>query len=277
MARDPVRTQAIALGGIVLLLAVLGVVAQRSCSAPASPAAAAPSVARADASADPTGAVDAWAPAADVAAGGPALGAAERALPGTWVDVAAPAGTSEAPLVIGLHGRGDTAEHFSALASRLGGGFSWRFLQAPLPFAEGRAWYRGDQADGGRADLEADLVVVDAHVRAAHAPVALLGFSQGCFVAGHYVARHPEAVRAVLCIGGGLLYAPEAVASSRKAPLLYVHATDDPMVPLEAARSAVKQLQALGHTVELVEHGEGHSVPESEIERMRAWLERKLK
>lgn len=277
MARDPVRTRAMALGGTLVLLSLLGFALLRSCSAPTSPAASAPSAARADASPDRTAAADASGTAADGAAGGPALGAAERALPGTWVDVAAPAGTGDAPLVIGLHGRGDTAEHFSALASRLGGGFSWRFLQAPFPFADGRAWYRGDQADGGRADLEGDLAVVDAHVRAARAPVALMGFSQGCFVAGHYAARHPEAVRAVLCMGGGLLYPPEAVASARKAPLLYVHATDDPVVPLEAARSAVKQLQALGHAVELVEHGEGHSVPESEIERMRAWLERKLK
>ncbi len=275
MAMEPVRTRALAAVGALIGVVALAYLALNAGSR--TPPAPAPRAAPLAADAGSEAKADTDAAANADAAGGPAIKPAERSLPGTWVDVAAPAGTASAPVILGLHGRGDTAEHFSALASRLGGGFSWRFLQAPLPFADGRAWYRSDQPDGGRADLEAALAYIDAHVRAAAQPVALFGFSQGCFVAGHYAARHPEAVRAVVCIGGGLIYPPEPVAAQHRPPMLYLHATDDAVVPLEAARGAVKQLQSLGYSVELVEHGEGHSVPESEIERIRSWLERKLK
>jgi len=287
MAMDPIRIRSLVAAGVLLGVAALSYSALRSGSPPAS----APSPRIAPAAADAAGLAK---PAADVAvatgdaASGPAIQPAERSLPGTWVDVAAPPGPAApggVPVVIALHGRGDTAEHFSALAARMGGRFSWRFLQAPLPFADGRAWYRAMQADGGRADMEAALAYVDAHVGAAGEPVALLGFSQGCYVAAHYAASHPDsAVRAVLCIGGSLLATPlfkpvakgPAQAAPRQAALLFVHATDDAVVPLEAAKAAVKKFLDNGRSAELLEHSEGHTVPESEIERMRAWLERNL-
>lgn len=211
---------------------------------------------------------------------GAALHVDERALPGTWVDVAAD--QPDAPLVLALHGRGDTAEHFAAIAGRFGHHLAFRVLQAPWPFREGRAWFRSDPAQK-RADIEADYALLAAHARhAAPRPVALLGFSQGCMLAAHFAAVRPELVRAVLCIGGELQFpladprpATAQGAVSRPA-FLFVHATDDPMVPIAGAKAAAQALENRGFSTEFIEHQDGHSIPEGETERMRAWLERRL-
>ncbi len=226
-----------------------------------------PTDADTDASAPPTGR---GAPPSSAAAAG------DLALPGTWVDVAAiPPGNGSTPLVIALHGRGDSAEHFSAIAARLAPGFDWRFLDAPLPFTEGRQWYRADQPDSGRADLEASLRLLDAHVRSARRTVVLVGFSQGCSVAAHYAVEHATAIRAVLCIGGALVYAHEAPREGRAPEMLFVHGTDDPIVPIDAARRTVQLLRSRGYRAAIVEHAEGHAIPEAQIDRLRRWVERK--
>lgn len=231
-------------------------------------------------------AVALWPTDADTDASAPTTGAASRAatapagrdltLPGTWVDVAAtPPSNGSVPLIIALHGRGDSAEHFSAIAARLAPGFDWRFLDAPLPFTEGHQWFRADQPDGGRADLEASLRLLDAHVQAAGRTVALVGFSQGCSVAAHYAIEHATAIRAVLCIGGALVYAHEAPREGRAPEMLFVHGTDDPIVPIDAARRTVQLLRSRGYRAAIVEHNEGHAIPETQIARLGRWLERK--
>ncbi|MSP92393.1 MAG: alpha/beta fold hydrolase [Myxococcales bacterium] len=208
----------------------------------------------------------------------PRLQDAERQLPGSWVDVGGATADPSAPLVIGLHGRGDTAEHFTGLAGRLGPRLAWRMLQGPLRFGDGFQWFRMDAADGGSAELERALQYLDAHVRAAGPrQIALVGFSQGCFLAAAYLVQRPERVRVVLCIGGGLPTLPEAPATTARPAILFVHGGEDAVIPVQAARDAMRRLEALGFSPEFIEHAEGHVVPEAELERMRGWLERKLR
>lgn len=222
----------------------------------------------------------AGAPAAPLPVAGAALPPADNALPGTWVDVAARVAQggaipASAPLIVGLHGRGDTAEHFSAVAGRLGDAFAWRILQAPLPFAEGRQWFR-DEAD--RAGLDAAIDLVHAHVRAQGSrKVALFGFSQGCMLALHYAIRYPQGLRVVVCAGGGLVHPVTESGTGIRPTILFLHGSDDLVVPLASARSAMQIVENMGFYTEIIEHGEGHTIPESETDRLKAWLTRKLR
>lgn len=205
------------------------------------------------------------------------LATADKRLPGTWVDQAPPDAAASGPLVIGLHGRGDTPEHFSGLAGRIGPRFAWRFLQAPLPWRENTQWFRMDASDGGRADLDQAMALVDVHVRSGGArKVALVGFSQGCFVAAHYAAFHPERIAAVVCAGGGLAYSPPELAPGPRPAVLFFHGSEDAVVPISRARDAKQQLENRGLACELIVHAEGHSLPEAELPRLRQWLERQL-
>ncbi len=206
------------------------------------------------------------------------LAPAEQKLPGAWVDQAPPKADPNRPLVLGLHGRGDSAGNFAAIAGRLGPDLTWRFLEAPLPWRENTQWFRMDAPDGGRSDLEQAAQLVEAHVRSAkNRKVALVGFSQGCFLAAHYAATRPDSVAAVLCIGGGLVYPPEVPASRHKPAILFVHGLEDRVIPTARGRDARQVLENRGLPSEWLEHAEGHVVPESEVGRMRAWLESHLR
>lgn len=205
------------------------------------------------------------------------LASADQRLPGTWVDQTPPDALPNGPLVIGLHGRGDSPERFSAIAARLGPRFAWRFLKAPLAWRENTQWFRNDASDGGRQDVLDTLALIDAHVRQARGrKVAIVGFSQGCMVAAHYAAAHPSSIAAVICAGGALVFPPSEVPAGAKPAMVFVHGTEDPIVPLSRAREARQQLENRGLPSEFVEHAEGHSLPEAEMPRLREWLERQL-
>lgn len=202
----------------------------------------------------------------------------ELKLPGSWVDQVPPGAAANGPLIIGLHGRGDTASNFSGVGAKLGPQWAWRFLEAPLPWRENTQWFRMDAPDGGRAELQSAAALVDAHVKSARGrKVALVGFSQGCFLAAHYAATHPESIQAALCIGGGLAVPPEVPPAAHKPAILFVHGTADTVIPPSRAREAKQTLENRGLPCELWEHNEGHTIPESEIARMRAWLESKVR
>ena len=276
MPHPPARLVAAAVSAVVVVAAGGGFVWWRSGSEPAEslPAPAAERL---------PGRPRATEPAAPSLPGpGPAqvprLQNAERQLPGSWVDVGAATADARAPLVIGLHGRGDSAEHFAALAGRLGPRLAWRMLQGPLPYSDGYQWFKMDADDGGAAEVARALAYIDAHVRAAGPRrIALVGFSQGGFAAAAYIVQHPERVRAVLCIGGGLPALPEPPAATARPAILFVHGGEDAVVPVQAARDAMRRMEALGFSPEFIEHADGHTVPDAEVDRMRGWLERKLR
>lgn len=212
-------------------------------------------------------------PLADAAPSAPI----EQSLPGSWVDQAPPGADPKGPLILGLHGRGDTPEHFSGVAGRLGPRWTWRFLKAPLPWKENTQWFQREGKDLGRSDIAADLRMIEAHIRSAQGrKVALVGFSQGCFVAAHFVAEHPEQVAAVVCLSGALAHPLELPPVTAKPPVLLVHGTDDQIVPIAMARDAAAQLEKLGLPCEFQQHAEGHTIPDAEAARVREWLERKL-
>ncbi len=209
-----------------------------------------------------------------------------------------PGATANAPVIIGLHGRGDTPEGFSHLADRLGPQFHWLVPRGPLDFVQGPAgavhcvpadphhprqmpgpacWFDRQTPDGGQAALQEALELVDAQVRVAgKKPVALLGFSQGCMLAAHYVAAHPDRVRAVLCIGGMLLAPVHVPAGKHAVQVRFVHGKSDPMVPFASAQEAVATLQKAGLRVTLTTHDGGHVIPAALTPELNAWLAAQL-
>ncbi len=191
-----------------------------------------------------------------------------------------PAADANAPIVIGLHGRGDTPENFRSVAERLGPQLHWQFPRGPLqwkPDAPGAQWFDRQSPDGGKAALQAALALVAAQVaKAGKKPVALVGFSQGCMVAAHYVAAHPDQVRAALCFGG-MLIAPVQVPRGRHAvQIRFVHGTHDPMVPYANAQEAVAVLRKAGLDATLTTHEGGHVIPQQLTAELKTWIASRL-
>ncbi len=192
-----------------------------------------------------------------------------------------PVADPNAPVVIGLHGRGDTPENFSHVADGLGPQFHWVFPRGPLLWKadmQGSQWFDRQTPDGGAAALRTAMALVEAEVqKAGKKPVALVGFSQGCMLAAHFVATHPDQVRAVLCFGGMLLAPVRVPAGKHAVEVRFIHGHADPMVPFAKGEEAVATLQKAGLNATLTPHDGGHVIPQVLVPQLRAWLTQKLK
>lgn len=94
------------------------------------------------------------------------------------------------------------------------------------------------------------------------ADVAIVGFSQGTMMALHVGLRRKRQVAAILGYSGMLTGASElSHLALTKPPVLLVHGSDDPVVPVAALHAAKNDLERLGIKVTAhVAQGRGHSV-----------------
>jgi len=207
------------------------------------------------------------------------------ALPGHWLDI--PGSDPAAPWVIGLHGRGDSAAGFAGVASQWGSNLNWRMVQALTPWKSngganhGFTWFSLRDPDVPAAEKSRQLQLavdqVDAHVRDLQRhgkPLALFGFSQGCFLAARYAAVFPDRVQGVLCFGGGL--APDPVpprpAGGAGPAFHFVHGTADTVIPPESSADAVSRLHAAGFSAQRSLFAAGHTLPRALRQPLTAWL-----
>lgn len=94
------------------------------------------------------------------------------------------------------------------------------------------------------------------------ANLALIGFSQGTMMALHVGLRRPRAVASIVGYSGMLTgTAGLAQKDLPKPPVLLVHGTADPVVPVAALHAAESELKHLGVQVTThVSHGVAHTV-----------------
>lgn len=108
--------------------------------------------------------------------------------------------------------------------------------------------------------------------------MALVGFSQGTMMALHVGPRRERPLAGILGYSGMLADA-EALASEvrSKPPVLLIHGSDDPMVPVSAMHIAESVLGKLGFEVSShVSPGLGHSVDQSGLELGGAFVRQAL-
>ncbi len=94
------------------------------------------------------------------------------------------------------------------------------------------------------------------------ADLAIVGFSQGTMMALHVGLRRSSQVAAIVGYSGMLTGAAElAHHPITKPPVMLIHGSDDPIVPVAALHAAKAQLSRLGIQVSAhVSAGLGHSV-----------------
>jgi phospholipase/carboxylesterase len=92
--------------------------------------------------------------------------------------------------------------------------------------------------------------------------LALVGFSQGTMMALHVGLRRKSKVASITGYSGMLTGAPElAHLAIQKPPVLLVHGSADPVVPVTALHAAKRDLEHLGIAVTThISNGLGHSV-----------------
>jgi polyhydroxybutyrate depolymerase len=148
-----------------------------------------------------------------------------------------PANPQGAPIIIGLHGGGGSADQF-ARSSGLSRPANRQGYTVIYPEGTGRAatWNGGyccGSAQRNQVDDMAflDAVIADATRRFGLNPerLYLTGMSNGAIMAETYAARHPGRVRAVAGVAGTM--DTGRIRVKGPVPLLHIHGTADAMVP----------------------------------------------
>lgn len=148
------------------------------------------------------------------------------------------------------------APHAPQRCGMMGAGYQWWGLSgfAPSALAAGAA----SAAPAIDAFIDRKL----AQYGLAEADLALVGFSQGTMMALHIGLRRPRAVAAVVGYSG-MLAGTMGLASEdlAKPPVLLVHGTADPVVPIAALHMSESELKRLGVEVTThISYGVTHSV-----------------
>jgi phospholipase/carboxylesterase len=205
-----------------------------------------------------------------------------------------PAGEGPFPTILALHGWGASALDLIGLAPVLNQGEALVLSpQGPIGIRipggpMGYGWYplgEGSQASSEELTQASAQVLDFLDVAQQRYPVdprkvVLLGFSQGGALAFDLALRDCSRFAGVAALSSWL---PEGVAAQiepdtahQSLPVLLVHGTEDPMVPVGRARESRQRLTALGVMLTYREYEMGHEINAEALRDIVNWLDDKV-
>lgn len=194
------------------------------------------------------------------------------------------------PIVVALHGYGQNEDHMRRFMSPISSlPFIWVYPRGVHPFEMrqpeririGNAWY---MYTGDQNDLRESMTHSMKHIlnvreqvieRFGDRPCAIVGFSQGGYLAGLTGACQPQAFKAAASLTGRLKH--EFMPAGNGVKLAQFHGLDDKNVSPDLAREAVKATRAKGFEVEHVEIKDtAHEISEDMAGSLGDWLRKVL-
>ena len=174
------------------------------------------------------------------------------------------------PLLVALHGLGDTPENFVHVFEDVSTPARVIAVRAPDPWGEGTSWYPIDAGERekmrritARADALAEFIGELAKARPTRGKAVVSGFSQGGVLSFALAAYHAQKLFAALPIAGAL---PEGMPAPGKAPpwfsLVAFHGQSDRRIPFADGERTFARLEQAGFRGSLVAFsGVGHGIP----------------
>lgn len=160
------------------------------------------------------------------------------------------------------------APHAPQRCAMMASGYQWWGLSglAPSALAAGAA----SAAPAINAFVDRKLNEYDL----SEADLAFVGFSQGTMIALHVGLRRRKAVAAIIGYSGMLTSTADISHNDMpKPPILLVHGSSDPVVPIAALPMAERELKSLAIDVTThISHGLAHSVDPAGLELGRNFL-----
>lgn len=196
------------------------------------------------------------------------------------------------PFVTALHGYGEDAVKMAARLEKAGEvPWAWLVLDAPYPFVKetggrrevGRSWYAytGDSKALVREMRRSGEIVRRVVERAAErhgldrGRAALLGYSQGGYLASFLALDRPDDVRGLVAVACRIkveAFAESDLERARGLAVLAVHGRRDRRTPWPPQDASIERLRRLGLRVESRLHDGGHAFPREEIPAIAAFL-----
>ncbi|MDB6145368.1 MAG: phospholipase [Pseudomonas sp.] len=201
------------------------------------------------------------------------------------------AASADKPLIIFLHGSGSNEEDLFDIKDQLPADYSFLSVRAPQEVgSDSYQWFRKKPVDGPYDGVTEDLtsseaLIADFIVKATakyHTQpnkVFLIGFSQGAIMSYEVGLRQPQILGGFAALSGKIL--PVLKSELKPDPALKPlavfigHGTADSRVPFDGATDADKWLQELSLQPEFHTYqGVGHTISDTEIVDLNAWLEK---
>jgi len=179
------------------------------------------------------------------------------------------------PMLVAIHGLGDSPENFQDLVVDLPVAARVILPRGLDPVESGYSWFpvRARSADvaglskgiAAAGDRLAALIVVLQQTRPTVGLPVVTGFSQGGMLTFELAVHHPELVGGAIPVGGWLpppLW-PSALPAHRPLPkIIALHGEIDTAVKLLPTQEAVEHLETLGWPASLRRYPEvGHAIP----------------
>lgn len=137
-----------------------------------------------------------------------------------------------------------------------------------------------DEAETSRRLL---LTFIDEAVRAYEADpyrVYLLGFSQGAIMSLWLALTRPDVPAGVVAMSGWIppqvIPGMAAAEAMRGLPILVIHGTEDPIMPIHHGRATRDRLAALPVALTYREYPMGHQLSEESLAKVAGWLKQRL-
>jgi phospholipase/carboxylesterase len=197
--------------------------------------------------------------------------------------------TTNAPLLIMLHGYGSDENDLFSFAAELPKELFIISVKAPYPMQPyGNAWYainfdaeRGKWNDNEQAKSSRDLIAKFIDEAIASYPVdknnvSLLGFSQGAILSYAVALTYPEKVKNILALSGYIVQDifPDDIKSKDYSKLDFYcsHGSVDQVIPVDWARQTPGFLNGLNIKNQYSEFPVGHGVAPQNFYEFKTWL-----
>jgi phospholipase/carboxylesterase len=184
---------------------------------------------------------------------------------------------ADIPLVVALHGWGDSPERFAGLAEQMD--LPVRTIVARGRQAgsrRGRGWLpqrtpTEKDVEAAVADLETLLGQLARTYPKSPKPI-VYGFSQGGMLALELVSSKPSCCAGVAALAARLIRPTSQPIAAGKTPILLSAGTQDAVVPIAETLESQKRLVSAGFNVELVTHEGRHTLPTSVREALEGFI-----
>lgn len=173
--------------------------------------------------------------------------------------------TEASPLVVGLHGRGGSPEHFSRAFADYPGAVQVALVQGFFRVGPGFQWVDIGESDDD--DLARALAASEARLWPIIQKIArgrrvfVAGFSEGAFMTYALATTHPDAIAYAFPLGGGEPSMLRPHDHAPTAPVHALHGTEDRRVSIAYDRATMEAFRRNGSIADLREfQGTGHVI-----------------